>query len=103
MPKIILTSHEETTMSEEIKIKPGEYHLYEGLPNKRLEENAITSRFRPKYRPLSEKEKQLHDAIKEKAAELELLYDAVKPGRYNSLAVTSLEQSVMWIVKELTA
>jgi hypothetical protein len=27
----------------------------------------------------------------------------VKPGRYNALALTALEQSLMWIVKELTA
>ena len=45
----------------------------------------------------------LHDALKNKAAELEELYAKVKPGRYNSLAVTSLEQSVMWIVKGLTS
>lgn len=27
----------------------------------------------------------------------------MKPGRYHSLAITSLEQAVMWIMKELTA
>ena len=41
--------------------------------------------------------------IKNKASELEELYGKVKTGRYNALAITSLEQSVMWIVKELTA
>ena len=35
--------------------------------------------------------------------ELEELYGKVKPGRYNSLAITALEESVMWIVKELTS
>jgi hypothetical protein len=27
----------------------------------------------------------------------------VKAGRYNSLALTSLEESVMWVIKELTS
>ena len=61
------------------------------------------SRFRPKYRALTDEEKALHDEIKNKAAELEVLFERVKPGRYNSLAVTALEQSVMWVVKELTS
>lgn len=61
------------------------------------------SRFRPRYRNLSVDEKALHDAIKLKAEELEKLYDQVKPGRYKALSLTSLEESVMWIIKELTA
>lgn len=61
------------------------------------------SRFRPTYRALTAEEKSLHDAIKAKAVELEALYAQVKPGRYNSLAITALEQSVMWVVKELTS
>jgi hypothetical protein len=65
--------------------------------------NMPTSRFRPRYRALTDDEKALHDALKDKATELEALYAKVKPGRYNSLAITSLEQSVMWIVKELTS
>lgn len=59
-----------------------------------------TSRFRPRYRALSVVEKSLHDEIKSKATELEDLFQKVK---HNSLAITSLEQSVMWILKELTA
>ena len=78
--------------------------LYEGQADARQAQGEIkVSRFRPRYRQLSDDEKALHDAIKDKAAELEALYEKVKPGRYNSLAVTSLEQSVMWVVKELTA
>lgn len=61
------------------------------------------SRFRPRYRALSDDEKALHDAIKAKAAELEALFEQVKPGRYRSLALTELELSVMWVIKELTA
>lgn len=84
--------------------EPRVAHVFEGQPDSRQADTAIpVSRFRPKYRALTDDEKVLHDALKNKAAELEELYAKVKPGRYNSLAVTSLEQSVMWIVKELTS
>lgn len=79
-------------------------HVFEGQPDGRQADTAIgVSRFRPKYRALSDDEKALHDALKNKAAELEELFGKVKAGRYNSLAITSLEQSIMWIVKELTS
>lgn len=78
--------------------------VFEGAPDARQgDENVVTSRFRPKYRALTDEEKALHDEIKQKAVELETLFTKVKAGRYNSLATTSLEESVMWIVKELTA
>jgi len=79
-------------------------HVFEGNPDGRQAQEPIqVSRFRPRYRPLSDDEKALHDALKDKAAELETLFGKVKPGRYNSLAITSLEQAIMWIVKELTS
>ncbi len=79
-------------------------HTYEDKPDGRQADTAISvSRFRPKYRALTDDEKALHDALKSKAEELENLFAMVKPGRYSSLALTSLEQSVMWIVKELTS
>lgn len=79
-------------------------NVYEGAVDGRQADTAIkVSRFRPRYRALTEDEKALHDALKDKAAELEALFEKVKPGRYNALAVTALEQSVMWIVKELTS
>lgn len=79
-------------------------NVFEGQPDGRQADTAIpVSRFRPRYRALTDDEKALHDEIKNKAAELEELFGRVKGGRYNSLAITSLEQSVMWIVKELTA
>jgi hypothetical protein len=79
-------------------------HVFDGQPDARQAATSIpVSRFRPKYRALTDDEKALHDALKDKAAELETLFAKVKPGRYNSLAITSLEQSVMWIVKELTS
>jgi hypothetical protein len=78
--------------------------VFEGKPDGRQADSAIpVSRFRPRYRALTDEEKALHDALKDKAAELEALFGKVKPGRYNSLAMTSLEESIMWIVKELTS
>lgn len=60
-------------------------------------------RFRPTYRALTDDEKELHDDLKAKATELELLFNAVGPSRYASLALTSLEESIMWIIKALTS
>lgn len=79
--------------------------VFEGKPDARQSADVAhpVSRFRPTYRALTDDEKALHDEIKTKAAELETLFGRVKPGRYNSLAITSLEQSVMWVVKELTS
>lgn len=84
---------------------PDSNNVFEGKPDARQSDrvDAPISRFRPTYRALTDAEKALHDALKAKAVELESLYAQVKPGRYNSLAVTSLEQSIMWIVKELTS
>ena len=79
-------------------------HVFEDKPDDRqANEHIPTSRFRPRYRALTDEEKALHDAIKTKAAELEVLFEQVKPGRYRSLGMTALEEAVMWTVKELTA
>lgn len=80
-------------------------HVYEGAPDARQPADVAepVSRFRPRYRALTDAEKALHDQIKGKAAELEALFDQVKPGRYRSLGFTALEESVMWTVKELTS
>lgn len=80
-------------------------HVYAGTPDARQSADIAepVSRFRPRYRALTEAEKALHDEIKGKAAELEALFERVKPGRYRSLGMTALEESVMWTVKELTS
>ena len=80
-------------------------HVFEGKPDARQSDdvNHKISRFRPVYRALTDDEKALHDEIKTKAAELEQVFEKVKNGRYKSLAMTDLEKSVMWIVKELTS
>ena len=67
------------------------------------------SRFRPTYRALDDGEKALHDEIKAKAVELEALLDRMEfppgaaGGRYKALAMTNLEEAVMWGVKALTS
>lgn len=80
-------------------------HVYEGAPDARQSADVAepVSRFRPKYRALTDAEKAQHDAIKAKAAELEALFEQVKPGRYASLAMTHLEIAVMMSVKQLTS
>ena len=78
-------------------------NVYEGKPDDRQAGDIKPSRFRPQYRALSEEEKQIHDDIKQKAEELEQLFGKVGAGRYQSLALTSLEESVMWAVKQLTS
>lgn len=81
-------------------------NVYEGQPDARQSDDVAeqTSLFRPRYRALTLEEKALHDAIKNKAAELEeLLSSKGITGRYHSLAITSLEQSIMWAVKGLTS
>lgn len=80
-------------------------NVYEGAPDGRQSDRTDepVSRFRPRYRALTEDEKVLHDEIKAKASELEALFERVKPGRYRSLGLTALEEAVMWTVKELTA
>ena len=78
-------------------------NAFEGKPDDRQSDDIIpVSRFRPKYRALTDYEMRIHDQIKEQAVELERLFELVGKGRYQSLALTSLEESIMWIVKELT-
>ena len=82
-------------------------NLFEEKPDERQSDdvNHAVSRFRPTYRALTEEEKSLHDELKTKATELEELFNRVHPTptRYKQLAITSLEESIMWIVKELTS
>lgn len=60
------------------------------------------STFRPVYRDLSPEEKELSNSIKTKAEELEALYHKLPQSRFKSIAMTKLEESVMWIIKGLT-
>ncbi len=80
-------------------------HVFAGEPDRRQSADVAhqVSRFRPTYRALTDWEKTLHDEIKAKAVELETLMGKIPPGRYVSLALTALEESVMWGVKGLTS
>lgn len=60
------------------------------------------SRFRKRYRQLSNSEVAWNDAIKDTAAQLEILIEALGPSHYGTLAMDDLERSVMYAVKELT-
>ncbi len=57
----------------------------------------------PRDQSLTPEKKALYDAIKEKAAELDVLYENLPDSRYKAVALNDLEASVMWIIKELTA
>lgn len=80
-------------------------NVFEGAVDARQSDRVDEplSRFRPRYRALADDEKALHDEIKQKAVELENLFERVKAGRYRSLGMTALEEAVMWAVKELTS
>lgn len=80
-------------------------HVYDGAPDARqsADEKESLSRFRPRYRALSEEEKTQHDELKDGYALVEAMVDKLPAGRYRALALTALEESCMWAVKELTA
>lgn len=80
-------------------------NMYEGGDADKRQDDSLEkpSRFRPRYRKLTDDELALSDAIKAKAAELEALIEKAPQGRYTSLAMTDLEKSIMWAVKAITA
>lgn len=58
--------------------------------------------FRKAYRQLTDGEKILMDALKDQAFELHKIIGATPKGRESALALTNLEQAVMWAVKAIT-
>lgn len=58
----------------------------------------MSDKFRKVYRTLHEKNSQLITEMKETAEKLDSLFDYVK-SREMSLAVTNLEQAMMWATK----
>jgi len=79
-------------------------NVYEGAPDARQSTNEAEpmSRFRPTYRALSPAELAQHGALKAAYVDVEKLIDKLPAGRYRALALTTLEESCMWAVKELT-
>lgn len=66
-------------------------HIYEGAPDARQAGNIKPSRFRPQYRALTDEEKALHDAIKEKAVELEALFARARELRYPLIEIVAAD------------
>ena len=58
--------------------------------------------FRKAYRQLTDVEKILMDALKNQAFEVYKIIKSTPPGREQALALTNLEQAVMWAVKAIT-
>lgn len=79
-------------------------HVFEGTPDARQSSDfkEPLSRFRPKYRALTDVEKTYHDDLKTAFFGVERMIERLPPGRYRALALTALEESCMWAVKELT-
>ncbi len=58
--------------------------------------------FRKAYRQLTDGEKILMDALKDQAFDVYKIIKSTPAGREQALALTNLEQSVMWAVKAIT-
>jgi hypothetical protein len=80
-------------------------NVYEGAPDARQsdDETLPLSRFRPRYRALSAEMVAQHDALKAAYEAVEQLIIQLPAGRYRALALTALEESCFWAVKELTS
>ena len=79
-------------------------HVYDGEPDARRATirrchypgfDRATGRF-------SDDEKTQHDMLKDAYVEVERFIDVLPAGRYRALALTALEASCIWAVKELT-
>lgn len=79
-------------------------NVYDGQPDARQSDDPAEplSRFRPRYRALSAIDVERHDALKAAYEAVERLIEALPARRYRALALTALEESCMWAVKELT-
>lgn len=69
----------------------------------RKKKNLLSNTFRTVYKQLSEEETNLLNHIKSTAEVFETWLNLAEPNRYNSLAKTALEESVMWAVKGITS
>ncbi len=67
-----------------------------------MQHNGMADAFRKEYRELTDEEKQSISTIKENASNLLHSIMLMPSGREQSLAITNLEQSVMWAVKGIT-
>ena len=61
------------------------------------------SRFRKEYRDLTPAEEELIKMIKSRAEDLEEFIEQMPAGREKALALTNLEQSIMWATQGITS
>jgi hypothetical protein len=73
--------------------------FFKAESDKRVENNAM----RHQYRVLTEVEKDVMVRIKDIGLDFILLMNEVPNGRERSLAITKIEEAVMWAVKGLTS
>lgn len=66
------------------------------------DQRTVNNVMRHTYRVLTDEEKALMQAIKDKGLELHDLIDSIGDSRELSLAKTKTEEAVMWAVKHLT-
>jgi hypothetical protein len=66
------------------------------------DQRTVNNVMRHAYRVLTDEEKALMQAIKDKGLELHDLIDSIGNSRELSLAKTKTEEAVMWAVKHLT-
>jgi len=66
------------------------------------DQRTVNNVMRHEYRVLSEGEKAMMQAIKDKGLELHNLLDRIGQSRELSLAKTKTEEAVMWAVKHIT-
>lgn len=68
------------------------------------DERTVNNTMRHQYRVLTDGEKASMTRIKDWGSTgLNVIMDCTPPGRERSLAITKLEEAVMWAVKGLTA
>jgi len=66
------------------------------------DQRTINNVMRHEYRVLSDAEKAIMQAIKDKGLELHNLLESIGQSRELSIAQTKTEEAVMWAVKHLT-
>ena len=68
----------------------------------------MTDTFRKEYKPLSDKQKEMMELIKDKAESLLFAFNQPEEHEVNvdmrkmAIAKTNLEQSIMWAIKAIT-
>lgn len=66
------------------------------------DERTVNNVMRHQYRVLSDAEKAQMQTLKDKGLELHALIESIGKSRELSLALTKVEEAVMWAVKHIT-